>query len=286
MKKIIATAVAMAFTAPVMAADITITGDQEFSWQTNNGATTASLDGDFNVKASTETANGLSFSADINVAENAANDGSASLTVGGPFGKIDLGDTSSAVDAIDDTTDWSYVLTSGAENYDAAVLWTLPSFMPGMTVYVSTGADQTDGAADGAAGTGVAFKYVAGPVSVRFGSNDYDSGIEVQLAAATFSAGGLGLAVESQTITAADGTENDIDLIGVTYTMGDLTAALETRETTTGMDATRAVNNPENDITVGLHYSLGGGVTAFIEQTSDDNNDGDETTAVGVAMSF
>ena len=64
MKKIIATAVAMAFAAPVLAADITITGDQEFSWQSNNGTTTASLDGDVNIKASTETANGLSVSAD------------------------------------------------------------------------------------------------------------------------------------------------------------------------------------------------------------------------------
>ena len=75
MKKIIATAVAMAFAAPVMAADITITGDQEFSWQTNNGQTTAELDGDFNVKAATETANGLSFAADINVKSDASKDG-------------------------------------------------------------------------------------------------------------------------------------------------------------------------------------------------------------------
>ena len=61
MKKIIASAVAVAFAAPVWAADITISGDQEFSLQDSNGASTSALDGDFNIKASTETANGLLY---------------------------------------------------------------------------------------------------------------------------------------------------------------------------------------------------------------------------------
>ena len=80
---------AVAFAAPVWAADITISGDQEFSLQDSNGASTSALDGDFNIKASTETANGFAVSADINIAEDAADDGSASLTISGPFGKID-----------------------------------------------------------------------------------------------------------------------------------------------------------------------------------------------------
>ena len=79
MKKIIASAVAVAFAAPVWAADITISGDQGFSLQDSNGASTSALDGDFNIKASTETANGFAVSADINIAEDAADDGSASL---------------------------------------------------------------------------------------------------------------------------------------------------------------------------------------------------------------
>jgi hypothetical protein len=269
-------------------ADITITGDQEFSWLSNNGTTTADVDGDFNVRASTETANGITVSADINIREDAGNDGSASLTLRGPFGTVDLGDANSAVDSIDDTTDFGLSQTKGSENYDAAVNWTLPSLMPGLNVYVSVGADGTTGAADGAAGTGVALRYSAGPVTVGYGQNDYDDDTEVQVVNATFSTGGLSVAVENQTITAANGTENDIELVGVTYAMGDLTFGVETRDTTAGMENILGnVNaNPEKDITLGVHYSLGGGVTAFVEQTSDDNNAVDEVTAVGVTMQF
>ena len=137
MKKIIASAVAVAFAAPVLAADITITGDQEFSLQESNGASTSALDGDFNIKASTETANGLAVSADINYDTDGDEDGGSSLTISGPFGKIDAGDTSSALDAVDDITDWGYVLTNGTPNNDAAVLYTLPSLVDGLTLAYS-----------------------------------------------------------------------------------------------------------------------------------------------------
>lgn len=275
MKKIIATAVAAAFAVPVYAADITISGDQEFSWQSNNGATTASLDGDFNIKASTETANGLSVSADINISEEATNDGGASLTIGGPFGKVDLGDTSSAVDAVDDATDWGYVLTNGSPNDDAAVLWTLPSMVPGLTVYVSTGADATDGAADGAAHTGYAVKYSNSGLTVGFGQNDNDDDSEEQVVSLSYAMGGLSVAAETHTATTAAGAETDTELLGVTYSMGDLTFAVETRE-----------DGTNDDTVLGVHYGLGGGVTAFIETLEDDNAAADETVAVGVTMKF
>jgi hypothetical protein len=277
MKKIIATAVAAAFAVPVYAADITISGDQEFSWQSNNGATTAKLDGDFNVKASTETANGLTVSADINVSEEATDDGGASLTIGGPFGKIDLGDTSSAADAIDDVTDWGIELTNGTGSGDASVLWTLPSMVPGLTVYVSTAADAGNGAAQvgGAGHTGFAFKYSNSGLTVGFGQNDNDDGSEDQVVNATYSIGGLGLAMETHTATTAGGVETDTETVAVTYSMGDLTAAVETME-----------DGASDETTLGLHYSLGGGVTAFIETTDDANNAAEETSAVGLTMKF
>jgi hypothetical protein len=277
MKKIIATAVAAAFAVPVYAADITISGDQEFSWQTNNGATTASLDGDFNVKASTETANGLSISADINIAENGGDDGGASLTIKGPFGSVDLGDTNSATDQIDDVTDWGYVLTNGTGSGDASVLWTLPSMVPGLSVYVSTAADGQDGAAQvgGAAHTGFAVKYSNSGLTIGFGQLDNDDGSEDQVVNATYSIGGLGLAMETHTATTVGGVETDTETVGVTYSMGDLTAAVETME-----------DGNSDETTLGLHYGLGGGVTAFIETTEDANNAAEETTAVGLTMKF
>ena len=68
--------------------------------------------------------------------------------------------------------------------------------------------------------------------------------------------------------------------VGFTYSMGDLTFAMAQAEDTTA-DAVTA------DVTaVGVHYSMGGGVTAFIENTSDDRDADKDTTAVGLTMKF
>ena len=87
--------------------------------------------------------------------------------------------------------------------------------------------------------------------------------------------GGLSVAVETHTATTVGGVETDTETVGVVYSMGDLTAAVETME-----------NGADDETTLGVHYSLGGGVTAFIETTEDDNNDADETMAVGMTMKF
>ena len=280
MKKIIAAAVATAFVAPAFAADITISGDQEVSWQDNNGVTTLEVDGDFNIKASSETANGLSVAADINVREDAANDGSASLTIGGPFGKIDIGDTSSALDAVDDVTDWGYELTTGTGNEDASVLWTLPSLAEGLTVNLSFNADSTSNDSDIAAGNGYSVKYAMGDGSIRYGIGDFEDGSESSYVAATYSVAGIGLAAEQYTTTTAGGVDTDNDAIGVTYSSGDITLAIETLETSSGGSVTADIT------TLGVHYSMGGGVTAFVEQKDDDKDATAETTAVGLAFKF
>jgi hypothetical protein len=279
MKKIIASAVAVAFAAPVWAADITITGDQEFSLQDSNGSSTSALDGDFNIKASTETANGLAVSADINVAEDAARDGSSSLTISGPFGKIDAGDTSSALDAVDDVTDWGYVLTNGTPNIDAALLYTLPTLVEGLTLNYSM-SSETNYATPASEGDGFSAKYSAGDLSVRYGIQDNKDDTEQQYVALTYSLAGIGLAAEQYTTTTAAGVDTDTDSMSLTYSTGDITIAIETQETSSA-GATSA------DITtMGIHYGLGGGVTAFVENTDDEQDATAETTAIGVAFKF
>jgi len=284
MKKIIAAAVTAAFVAPAFAADITISGDQEFSWQDSNGASTTKLDGDFNIKASTETANGLSVGADINVSHAAGADGSASLTIGGPFGKIDAGDTSSALDAIDDVTDWGYELTQGTPNEDAAILWTLPSVMEGLTLYASF-SGETNYAANGSSddtteSNGFAAKYAVGDFSVRMGVNDNKDASEQNYVGVTYSMAGIGLAAEQFTNTDDAGTDTDTDSVSLTYGMGDVTIAAEMQEISS--DGTTSSDRT----TLGVHYSLGGGVTAFIENTDDKEDPAEETTAMGVTFKF
>ena len=285
MKKIIALAVASAFVAPVYAADVTIGGDMEFNWKEVNGTTTGETDGDFNIKVSGEAANGISVSADFNVNEDAGNDGGSSLTIAGEFGKIDMGDTSSAVDAVDDATDWGFELTNGSPNHDAHVLWTLPTMVPNLAVNLSLTADANEGGHDNSsteltAGSGVSAKYSFGAGSIAYGKNDHEDNTSVSVVSASYSVAGVKLGYELFTSTTAAGVDTDTDLASIVYTMGDTTIGVEMAETSSAgtVSADKTV--------VGLHQNLGGGLVAFIEQSSDDQDATADTTAMGLAYTF
>ena len=274
MKKIIAAAVATAFVAPAFAADITISGDQEFSYTDANGSTSTAIDGDFNIKASTSTANGISVSADINISDEGGDDGSNSLTLSGDFGKFDLGDTSSAADSVDDRTDYSYVTGVATTAGDAAIGWTLPSMVPNMSVYVSHGTDSDE---DGEAHTGYALEYSAGPVEVAYAVNNNDDSTKITYVGGTASFGGAAVSIERMD---DDATDTEEAAMGVSYGMGDMTIYIANEET-------QVANTTTADVTAfGLSYSLGGGVTAFIESSSDDNDAANDETSAGVTFKF
>jgi hypothetical protein len=280
MKKLVALAVAGAFIAPVYAADISISGSQEWSYQDNNGNVTNSLDGAFSIKASATTATGLKVSADINVTEDADYDGGSSLTVAGPFGKLDMGETSGAVDAIDGVTDWGYVFGQGTGGDDASVLWTLPSFVDGLTVNVSYAGNTNDVDTGIKASNGFSLKYSIAGLTIGYGQNDFEAGEEELIANVTYSVAGVDLAYEQKTDTSAVGVDIDKTNVSAVYGIGDVTLALAMSETASG-------STTSDDITVmGLHYSLGGGLTAFIEQLDNSKDTSADATAVGVVFKF
>jgi len=296
MKKIIAAAVATAFVVPAFAADVTITGDQGFFYVNGETETTAVLNGDVNIKAATETSNGLSVAADFNFgcgtgsscqAGQAANDGwwregSNSLTIGGPFGKVDMGDTSNAVDAIDDTTDFGYYASQGVGGSDAGILWTLPKLVYGLTVNVSHDADNNSHGGGGA-GTGASLRYSTNGMVVGYGNVDLDDGSQQKIVNAAYSMMGVRVAYEQLTATSTAGVETDNTNVGATYSTGPITLAYENAEIT-------SVGVKSADVTAyGVHYDLGGGVTAFVEQLSvdvDTAGDYEESTTVGVNFAF
>jgi len=276
MKKLVALAVVSAFAAPIYAADITISGDQEFAYVDANGATSTAIDGDFNIKASTSTANGLKISADINITDEAGDDGGNSLTIAGPFGSIDLGDTSSAADAYDDRTDYSLVTGVGVTAPDAAIGYTLPSMIPNLSVYLSTGADTNE---DGEAHTGIALQYKAGPLSVAYGQNQNDDESKITYVGGTVTLAGIAVSLET-TEDNATGAKAEERNMGVRYSMGDLTVFMAVKEAQTNDIA------QSDETAVGLHYSLGGGVVAFLESSSDSMDASADTTAVGMTFKF
>ena len=289
MKKIIAAAVAAAFVAPAFAADITISGAGEVIFIDTAGTTSTQVDQVFSVKATQELANGMTVSTDINMGADASsenglfNEGGNSVTVSGAFGKIDMGDTSGAVDAIDDITESAKELGVGSGGDDAAVLWTLPTLAEGLTINLSMNTDEnTADATVSTAGkaNGASVKYSNSGLTIGYGVNDYDSNVEEAIYNASYSMSGVTVAVESLKDTAADGSETKYSNVGITYKTGDLMLGYESQE----KKSSGTVSNEYNVVTA--QYSLGGGVTAYVETYEDTKTANSDKTALGLEFKF
>jgi len=289
MKKIIALAVASAFVAPAFAADVTISGASEAIFIDTAGATSTQIDQAFTVGASTELANGMTVSTDINMGADddgetgLFNEGGNSVTISGAFGKVDIGDTSGAVDAIDDVTESAKELGQGTDGNDAAVLWTLPTLAEGLTVNLSMNTDSStvDSDVDTAGkANGVSVKYSNSGLTIGYGVNEYDSNVEEAVYNASYSMSGVKVALESLKDTTAAGVETKQNAYGLTYTTGDLLLGVETQETS-------SAGSVSTDYTIyTVQYSLGGGVTAYIETSDDAKTTDSDTTAAGLEFKF
>jgi hypothetical protein len=298
MKKIIAAAVATAFVAPAFAADVTLSGSQEFSLVSNQTTTattdTAATDTAFTIKASTETANGLSISTDINMDADGSHDGGNSINISGPMGSIVLGDDSGALDSIDGKTDPFLVVdhdakgtTTSQQNFsDAAVTWTLPTLAEGLTVkaaYSPSGGDAgVNSTAEGTSAdqSGVVVSYAMGPVFVGYASQDVGTDKD-QGGVITYTFEGLTLAYESFQNKTAAGAKSNYKAIGAQYSMGDMTFAWASTEEDTDD------SNISEGTAYGVHYNLGGGVNVFAESSKEDVESGlEEETAIGIRVAF
>jgi hypothetical protein len=246
MKKIIAAAGATAFVAPAFAADVTVSGYAEFMYQDANGATTTATDNTVTFKAVEELNNGITVSADMsfnsqaNTAVETANtiaadttlgnnDGGHSLTIAGPFGTVDMGDTSSAQDAIDDVTEFGKIFGQGTGSGDAAILWTLPTIAEGLTVNVSHSAETNQDGNEEA--DGVSVKYAIAGATIGLGQQDNGDGTSHGLVNATYSMSGVTVAYEVFTDTAVGGVDTDTTNMGIKYVTGPITLGYETSET-------------------------------------------------------
>jgi len=293
MKKIIAAAVATAFVAPAFAADVSVSGYMEYAYQDANGATSTLVDNVVSFKASEELDNGITVSGDFNfnsnqisanASNNAAtgnNDGGHSLTIASAeLGSVDIGDTSSAIDSIDDVTEYGAVLGQGTGAGDAAILWTLPTFVEGLSVRVSHSAETN--VDDNEEADGWAVKYSGGMFAIGFGAQDNADGTSHNLVNGSVTPmGGLTLAAEVFTDTATTGIDTDTTNYGVKYVTGPLTLGYETSETKA---SNAAATNDEKVISVA--YAVGGGLVVGVNTYDDDLTTNSEKTAVYAAYSF
>ena len=279
MKRLLATTALLAvLTTPVMA-EVTIGGDMEWSYQDNNGTTSTAMDGDINFKPSITTETGLTIGADFNINHNGDDDGGNSLTVSNNQFKLDLGDVDSALDAIDDKTDFTYVLGNGSPSANHSAILSLKP-ITGLTLNISnaTGTDYGAAAKEGYAYS--ATYAIGGIATVGAGQMKNADDTEATLMNVTGALGPIGLAYEIHTDTTAAGVDTDTTTMGATYTIDALKVGVET------MKAESAGTVSSDEITFGAQYTVAPGLVAFAEMTEDDKTASEKTTAIGLAVKF
>jgi len=302
MKKIIALAVAGAFTAPVMAADVTISGVVEYQYRDVDGATTTAHNGDtpaFTVSATSETNFGsvtgkITWDGDFD-------DDQLIMDVNN-FGSIAVGNPDSALDAQGDWTDVAPEKGGFRGDGGDTFMTIKPNLgINGLSVAISTQpATSQDGTGQGE-GSAYGLTYDMGNMSVYAGSqkrkgyhaaaNDTTETLTAFGIKASF--GPLYLAAESAQLknTGADSTEAKFTGIAATYQIEDVTIGVEQQDSDGAYDqisftaAAHTTVAQFDETTVFIKYSFGGGLTGYIEQY-DESKAGGEQTTMGLQYSF
>ncbi len=293
MKKIIALAVAGAFVAPVYAADVTLSGDLEFRYVSEDGEGMYNTydDGDITVTATEELANGMTVTAKISAedVQTSSGAGDVELHVSGQFGKLMMGEVDAAVNQIDELgSPAKFGGGSGnpglddtaAENATNTVSWTLPAMVDGLSVTVSNGTTGagTDGVEDERTTNSVAVTYSVAGLTVAAGTLDREQETyDPSYVGFSYASGPLTIGMDS---TSEDGVvTTDTQSIGVTYALGNgASVYAETSET----DVSGATTE---ETFVGLSYAVGGGLSVAVESKNSDTTGADSTT-LGVFYSF
>jgi predicted porin len=319
MKKIIALAVASAFVAPAMAADISVSGGLTYAYiqsdKTGTGDILTADDNQVVFTATSETSNGYSVSGKFTVVDDATGEtdhqGTA-LTISGPFGTLGLGDNSGALDATGDYTDMAYWFGGyNMDGNDMAIAYTLPTAVEGLTIrasmspegdnYIVGGESSADvaGTDEGLEATAVSVTYSVGDISVYYGEEEVDRAAGQTTTNKSYgikySAGAITVAAESgSTDNSAAVTDSDIAAgddveykgLAASYQMGDITLAYEMQQME---EKNVAAQRWIDENTFSVSTDLGGGLSAGVATTSNDSTDSDkkfDRTAVVVKYAF
>jgi len=288
MKKIIAVAVAGAFAAPVMAADVTVSGNLEYVFVSDDQANTADFiaeDAVVSVGASSELANGMTISSSINIentdeAASTVSDGSNNVTISGDFGKFAIGDVTGGLDSVGDYTDVAaYFGGFDADGDDAAFAFTPSLGINGLKAVISA---TPEGDANNPEGTSYSVTYSTGGFSAYYGKDETAAAAsQMSAAGVKYSADGIMVAYESGESPNSASGKVEFKGVAATYSMGDLTFGVEMQEQKD--DGT--VDSDET--TLSASYDLGGGASVYIVNTEDDKlSTKVDKTALGINFAF
>jgi len=324
MKKIISLAVASAFAAPVMAADVSVSGSLKYNYISSDAATTADKistdDNAVTIGATQELNDGLSISGKFTIVDDTTSGTEhqgTSLKLSGPFGALSVGDNSGAMDATGDWTDKSPVFGGfDGDGGDHALLLELPAFnglsvkasmSPSGDNYVNNeAAGDLNGDEEGRSAQAASVTYTAGDFSVYYGTEEFGRNVAEDTKAKSYgvkySAGPLYVAYEAgeaensagSSSYSAWGAGDDVEYKGfaVTYAMGDITVGAEQQQTKEKAETATALEKIEDETVLFVSYQLGDGVTVYAANRSSDSDYAAsvaaqaEQSAVGIKFAF
>jgi hypothetical protein len=297
MKKIIAAAVATAFVAPAFAADVTLSGDVEYTF-TSKGAVQsgATGDADFKITATEELPNGMSIMAYVDFDDYDIGDQSSrasKMELSGSFGLVEIGkDSGEAIGEYDEVADVAesgagYTLNDGHSTANS-VVFKPATGIDGLNVAVSYGAG--DSSADTQAWS-YAVQYTMSGVTLAYGAIDKkDASYNASVMSVSGTFGPVYAAYEQITnpAKAFDGStdlaeDDSSTAIGVTYNYGPGKLFYETN---TVKDDDAATLDTEASA-FGVSYKIGA-LNSYIAFKSEKTNgtEEDDATTVGVEYAF
>jgi hypothetical protein len=290
MKKIIALAVAGAFVAPAFAADVTLTGEVEYTLSSSDGVNDYDTSqADLLITATETLDNGMTVSAYISpeAANGSADNTDTLLTLTGSFGELTVGDDGDyGYNAFDNKTDVAssggdFSIDSGNANTIGGLQFKPNLGIEGLSVAIGYAA----GDAAGEEESGFGIQYAAGGFAVSYGKADVDGDdTDASHVSLSYSSGPFYVAYDNY--ETQGGTDGDATTaVAGTYTMGDIKFFVERA---TIQDAT---NMDVNDTIYGLEYGVGP-LDLYIVQITDQTAASAttyteaDTTRVGVEYQF
>jgi hypothetical protein len=284
-KVLLATTALVAMSVSAAQADVSIGGQAVFEiYSPDQTAQTYETDGGINIKGTTTTDSGLTFTALSQLKFEGGNINDSYIDIAGDFGSIRMGATDNALDRMDKNvaahidlegttgstaTDAKYG-TQIAGGDDQNISFIAPS-MGGATVY---GVIKPEGAYNG-----MGINYSVAGFNMHYQA--ISGSLDKSAFGLSFTAGGatiaMGSATTDATATAARIKANDI---GVSYSMGDITVVATSASGKQGTRTDKYKN-------FGVSYSVAPGVTAMVEagQATINNTDTDATW-MGLAVDF
>ena len=276
-----------------MAADITISGSTELVLDMGDSATADdsafATEHDIAITFSNTTDSGISTSMTYGFDDDGTPD-DAETTISGDFGEfrytqagdehalndIDIDGGATSEEVFNRTTASTLHEVGGIGNNH--VTFVLPSLVDGLYVAASAANDATTG--DEGASYGV--RYTGGGFTATYGQL---RGHEVTTThvgvAASFGDIGVSLAQNTDNATGAD---NKAVLMGLTYSMGDITLGYESETMENG-----TASNDEKHTALGATYAIATGLSASLTMAESDRMDGltdTATTSLGLHVSF